>query len=134
LRLHDNRISDIFPPGICNFEKLLVFNVAGSILTGTIPECITTSLNPIVFDISSTQKGVAGEIPVAVIQTWTNIKHGYLSIYGQYDMTGAIADICTNFHHCYYHMFELPVNLAFATQQSQVPQIVIDTMNLAASR
>ena len=131
LRLRDNLISDTFPVGICKLVKLLVFNVAGSLLTGTIPECIATSLNPIVFDISTTLPGVTGEVPLTVIDKWTNIKKGYLSIYGHYDMTGTIADICTSFNRCYYHIFQQPINLVSATQQSQVPQIVIDTMNLA---
>jgi len=132
LRLGNNLISDQFPE-ICNLQKIAVFNLANTALNGTLPSCVS-SLNPVVFDISTSTTGISGEVPTSVVTTWTRISQGYLSIYGNLNMTGPIAAICKNFKHCYNSTYAPHADLTWVTQMGQVPQLVIDTINKAAIR
>jgi hypothetical protein len=134
LRLGDNQIKDVFPTaGICNLKNIYILNLANSALSGSLPTCIS-QLNPAVFDISTLTTGVSGEVPIDLIKTWTNINMGYLSVYGNFNITGAIAGICVNFRHCYNSTYAAHADLTWVTQMGQVPQIVIDTLNIAKAR
>jgi hypothetical protein len=107
-----------------------------TLLTGTIPDCIGTDINPVVFDLSAKHPGaqvvgLVGEFPVSILTTWTDVAAGYLSLYNQLGMSGRIAGNCLDIRFCFQHLYLLHGDLTWASSSEDVPGIVIATVEKA---
>ena len=140
LELNDNNISAVFPiSDICQMTKIYVFNIGNNSFSGPLFHACLLLLNPLVFDVAGphpTAVGsynlLSGSFSKTVIQGWTNINGGYLSVYQQFGLTGDIPDACLDLRFCYTSNFNAHGNLAWiAGNPGDVPDIVYETINLA---
>ena len=138
-QMQSNPIIDIFPHSICNLNSLMIIDLGNTTLSGNLPACIATELNPTVFDVSAPHptglgpgKGLTGGFPDdLVISNWTHLQ--YLSVYGQISMTGRIAGECISTRICFRNMFAAHSDLSWASSTSDVPSFVFDNVALATT-
>jgi len=142
LELEDNQIAGIFPISqVCNLASLYIFNVGNNSLTGQLIDssfCLR-SLDPLIFDISGphpssvgSYNSLTGNVPKSLVDTWSNIGQGYLSVYQQFGLVGDVPDACMDLRFCYTSNFMAHGNLAWvAGNAGDVPQVVYDTIGLA---
>lgn len=141
LQLSSNLIDDVFPATeICELVNIKFIDLGNNTLSGRFSTCMSTSIDPIVFDVSGplpgnlpAGKGLLGQLPPEIMTNWKDINRGYLSLFGQTKMSGRIAQLCMDVRQCYRFMFATHEDLSWAEDPAAVPSVVYDTIALANS-
>ena len=139
LELNDNLIDAEFPlADVCALSNVYILNFGNSSMSGPLYDDCLQGLNPLIFDVSAPHPaalgygaGLTGEVPVDLIESWTNIKQGYLSVYLQFGLSGQIPETCSDLRFCRWYQFGSHRDLAWTEGGAEVPDYVYETIDVA---
>jgi hypothetical protein len=135
LDLSNNLITASLPNWLCEIASIEYLNFGNNTaISGSIPTCVVTSLNPYVFDLSAVRPvgngTLTGQFPSGIRTSWTNVAdNGYISIYNQKQITGIIGELCSDMIHCFTHMYQ--TYLSYVWNTATISQTELQTVENA---
>lgn len=123
---------------ICAMPDLLIVNMGNNSITGPFFDSCLERLNPLLFDFSALLTlsdddtwGLEGDVPAELVHDWTRVDQGYISFYLQPDLSGHFGSVCADLRFCLWQNFRSHGDLSGITSDSEVPEEVFKTINLA---